>query len=253
MRLVTLNCNGIRAADKKGLAGYLAELSADIICLQEVRAAVDQIPGPYVTRPAYWLPAVKGGYSGVGVLTDHPLQQIRTGVGNPDFDEEGRVQRLDFADWSLINVYIPSGSSSDLRQAAKYRFLDLFADYVRQVLQEQPRLLVCGDFNIAHHPIDLKNWKTNQNTSGFLLDERAWLTRFAELGLEDVVRRLAGAQTAVYTWWSQRAGARQRDVGWRLDYHWASPQLAAGALSYQVPRLPIFSDHAPVIIDYRWS
>jgi exodeoxyribonuclease-3 len=180
------------------------------------------------------------------------LEQIHTGLGDPQFDQEGRIQRLDFADWSLVNVYIPSGSAGEHRQAAKYQFLEKFLDYIRQVLRDQPRLVVCGDFNIAHQPIDLKNWKTNQNTSGFLPEERAWMTRFADLGFEDVVRRLAGPETPVYSWWSQRAGARQRDVGWRLDYHWASPPLAAGARTFQIPRLPIFSDHAPVVIEYQW-
>lgn len=251
MRLVSLNCNGIRSADKKGLADYLNDLAADVVCLQEVRATPEQLP-TWANQPhAAWLPAAKNGYSGVGVLAQHPWQALQTGLGNPEFDSEGRLQRCDFDDWTLINVYIPSGSSSPERQAAKFRFLALFHDYISQLLLQQPRVVVCGDFNIAHQPIDLKNWKTNQGTSGFLPEERQWLTQFADLGLVDVVRRLAGPETAVYSWWSQRAGSRQRDVGWRLDYHWASPALADTAVAFQIPRLPVFSDHAPVVIDYQ--
>ncbi|MBL8854221.1 MAG: exodeoxyribonuclease III [Planctomycetaceae bacterium] len=253
MRLVTLNCNGIRAADKKGLRDFLTSLAADIVCFQEVRATTDQIP-TWANQPqSFWLPAVKNGYSGVGVVTQHAVQRVRTGIGDPQVDEEGRVQRLDFKDWTLINAYFPSGSAGEHRQNAKYHFLNKFDQYIRHVMAEQPRLLVCGDFNIAHHPIDLKNWKSNQTTSGFLPEERQWLTDFSSLGFVDVVRRLAGSETAVYSWWSQRAGSRQRDVGWRLDYQWASPDLAAGATAFQIPREPVFSDHAPVVVDYQWS
>lgn len=252
MRLVTLNCNGIRAADKKGLRDFLANLAADVVCLQEVRATTDQIPAWANEPQAFWLPAVKSGYSGVGVVTSQTVKKVQPGIGDPQVDDEGRVQRLDFADWTLINAYFPSGSAGEHRQTAKYYFLKQFRNYIERILVTQPRLLVCGDFNIAHHPIDLKNWKSNQTTSGFLPEERQWLTDFSSLGFVDVVRTLAGADAAVYSWWSQRAGSRQRDVGWRLDYQWASPALAAGAVAFQIPRLPVFSDHAPVVVDYRW-
>jgi exodeoxyribonuclease III len=252
MRLVTLNCNGIRAADKKGLREYLTELAADIVCFQEVRATTAQIPEWAKQAEAFWLPAIKSGYSGVGVLTSKTVERVLTGVGDVMIDDEGRVQRLDFADWTLINAYFPSGSAGEHRQAAKFHFLEKFRHYIEAVVAQQPRTIVCGDFNIAHHPIDLKNWKSNQTTSGFLPEERQWLTDFSRLGFVDVVRTLAGAETAVYSWWSQRAGARQRDVGWRLDYQWATPSLAAGAVAFQIPRLPVFSDHAPVVVDYQW-
>lgn len=253
MRLVTLNCNGIRAADKKGLREFLESLAADVVCFQEVRATAAQIPEWARERQAYWLPAVKSGYSGVGVVTSQLVQRVQTGIGDAQVDDEGRVQRLDFADWTLVNAYFPSGSSGEHRQIAKFHFLERFRRYIEGVVAEQPRVLVCGDFNIAHQKIDLKNWKSNQDTSGFLPEERQWLTEFSSLGFIDVVRTLAGAETAVYSWWSQRAGSRQRDVGWRLDYQWASPELAARAMSFQIPRLPVFSDHAPVIVDYRWD
>lgn len=252
MRLVTLNCNGIRAADKKGLREFLAELGADIVCFQEVRATSEQIPAWANESQAYWLPALKNGYSGVGVVTNLPVQNVKTGIADRQVDEEGRVQRIDFVDWTLINAYFPSGSSGEHRQAAKFHFLDKFRRYIKALVTKQPRLLVCGDFNIAHHPIDLKNWKSNQTTSGFLPEERQWLTDFESLGFVDVVRSLAGPEAAIYSWWSQRAGSRQRDVGWRLDYQWASPELAKKASAFQIPRLPVFSDHAPVVVDYRW-
>lgn len=252
MRLVTLNCNGIRAADKKGLREFLLELGADVVCFQEVRATGDQIPAWANEPQAYWLPALKSGYSGVGVVTKLPVQKVKTGIADPQVDDEGRVQRIDFADWTLVNAYFPSGSSGEHRQAAKFYFLDKFRSYIEALLTERPRLLVCGDFNIAHHQIDLKNWKSNQTASGFLPEERQWLTDFESLGFVDVVRVLAGPEAAVYSWWSQRAGSRQRDVGWRLDYQWASPELAKKATAFQIPRLPIFSDHAPVVVDYYW-
>ncbi|MBL8889011.1 MAG: exodeoxyribonuclease III [Planctomycetaceae bacterium] len=253
MRLVTLNCNGIRAADKKGLRDFLTELRADVVCLQEVRAVGEQIPGWANEPQAFWLPAQKSGYSGVGVMTKLAVQSVKTGINDLQVDEEGRVQRIDFSDWTLINAYFPSGSSGEHRQAAKFHFLTKFRSYIEELLPQRPQLLVCGDFNIAHHPIDLKNWKTNQTTSGFLPEERQWLTDFEKLGFVDVIRSLAGPGAAVYSWWSQRAGSRQRDVGWRLDYQWASPELAKKATAFQIPRLPVFSDHAPVVVDYQWE
>lgn len=250
MRLVSLNCNGIRAAFKKGLHEYLDELAADIVCLQEVRANEDQIPGLLCQGQTDWLVAEKGGYSGVGVISQRPIRSVRHGLGESDFDREGRVQRLDFDDFSVVNVYIPSGTTGDVRQQKKYEFLELFLEYVQQVIDEQPATVVLGDFNIAHQEIDLKNWKTNRKTSGFLPEEREWLTRFSQLGLRDVVREMAGPETAIYSWWSQRAGARQRDVGWRLDYHWATESLAKRTQAFRIDRLPVFSDHAPVVVDY---
>jgi len=251
MRLVSLNCNGIRAAFKKGLPDYLEELKADVVCLQEVRAKEDQIPSLFCSGVTHWLEAEKGGYSGVGVISQLPIQSVKHGIGDKDFDREGRVQRLDFEDFTVINVYIPSGTTGDVRQTEKYRFLDLFYKYVRKVIKQQPATVIVGDFNIAHHEIDLKNWKTNRKTSGFLPEEREWLTQFSGLGLRDVVRDLAGPDTSVYSWWSQRAGARDRDVGWRLDYHWATETMAQRGTDYRIDRLPVFSDHAPVVVDYQ--
>lgn len=253
MRLLSLNCNGIRAAFKKGLPEYLEQAAADIVCLQEVRAREDQIPTLFYEGTTHWLEAEKGGYSGVGVIANLPLESVQNGLGDDLFDREGRVQRLNFQDFTVINVYIPSGTTGDVRQTEKYRFLDLFYDYVQQVIAQQPATVVVGDFNIAHHEIDLKNWKTNRKTSGFLPDERDWLTRFSELGLRDVVREMAGPETSIYSWWSQRAGARDRDVGWRLDYHWATDVLANRTQDYRIDRLPVYSDHAPVIVDYDWK
>jgi len=250
MRLVSLNCNGIRAAFKKGLAEFLEQTQADVVCLQEVRAKEAQIPTMFLRGEHHWLEAEKGGYSGVGVISELPILNVRHGIGDPLFDTEGRVQKIEFEKFTVVNVYIPSGTTGDVRQTEKYRFLDLFYDYVSDVIRKQPRTIICGDFNIAHHEIDLKNWKTNKNTSGFLEDERSWLTKFSTLGLTDVVRQLAGPEQSVYSWWSQRAGARDRDVGWRLDYQWATQPLASKCTAFEIPRIPVFSDHAPVIVDF---
>lgn len=254
---MTLNCNGIRAAYKKGLANFLEIAQADVVCLQEVRASEAQLPamfggGNWFSDVAcHWFPAQKGGYSGVGVISRLPILQVSCGMGDALFDGEGRVQRIDFKKFTVVNAYFPSGTSGEDRQAEKFRFLDLFFPYIEQVISEQPRTLVVGDFNIAHQAIDLKNWKSNQKTSGFLPEERDWLTRFSELGFQDVVRNLAGPQTEIYSWWSQRSGARERNVGWRLDYQWATKKVAVKSQRFEITRHPLLSDHAPVTVDYQ--
>jgi len=245
-----MNVNGIRSAHRKGLATTLAEQDPDVVCLQEVRAGIDQVPRLGLPHTAQWLPAERKGYSGVGTLTRAAPASTVTGMGSPEFDSEGRVIRTDLPGLSVINVYAPSGTTGAVRQAAKYRFMALFVDYLDVVLLEGREVLVCGDINIAHQQIDLKNWRTNQHNSGFLPEERAWFGSLLERGLVDVVRALAGPETAVYSWWTARAGARERDIGWRIDYQLATPKLAAHATGYSIPRLPLLSDHAPVIVDY---
>jgi exodeoxyribonuclease III len=251
VRVVSLNVNGLRAAERKGVRALLAELEADVIALQEVRAGEGQRPPPLAGYAEVWHPAERPGYSGVGTLARSGFEAVRVGIGDPAFDAEGRVLRTDLAGGVvLVNVYVPSGSAGPHRQASKMAFLERFLPYLRALAEEGREVLVVGDINIAHAEIDLKNWRTNGQTSGFLPDERAWFGRVLELGYVDVVRHLAGPDTAVYTWWSQRAGARERDVGWRIDHHLATPGLAARAVRYEVPRLPVVSDHAPVVVDY---
>ncbi len=251
VRVVALNVNGIRAAARKGLGPLLTELDGDVVALQEVRALAHQRPAPPEGYAAAWHEADRPGYSGVGTLARHGFAAVRPGIGDAEIDGEGRVLRTDLPKGvALVNVYAPSGSAGDHRQAAKMRFLARFLPYLEALAAEGREALVVGDVNIAHAEIDLKNWRSNRRTPGFLPEERAWLSEVLALGYVDVVRRLAGPDTAVYSWWSQRAGARERDVGWRIDLQLATPGLAATARRFLVPRLPVVSDHAPVVVDY---
>ncbi|MEZ4608395.1 MAG: exodeoxyribonuclease III [Deinococcales bacterium] len=250
MRIVSFNVNGIRAAYNKGAWDYLKSLAPDYVCLQEVRA--DEGQNPLTSLEDYhhqWLAAEKKGYSGVGILSQERPCEICRGIRHPEWDKEGRVLRADFESFSLISVYIPSGSSGDPRQVAKMDFLAHFYRYVQDLIKEKRDYVICGDMNIAHQPIDLTNWKSNQKNSGFLPEERQWFSEFLALGLVDVSRQLLGNE-AMYSWWSLRSGARARNIGWRLDYQFATPHIAQKARVLEIPREPIFSDHAPVLIEY---
>lgn len=250
MRVISLNVNGIRSSANKGLMDKLAEFDADVICLQEVRAQPEQLPPLLPGYQAFWHPAQKPGYSGVGTLVKRAPDQVVIGMGQADIDAEGRILRTDFGDLTIINVYCPSGTSGDVRQTIKMSFLARFLPFLTELAAQGREVLVCGDVNIAHHEIDLKNWRGNVKNSGFLPEERAWVSELLASGYRDVVRELAGPETAIYSWWSNRGGARERDVGWRIDYHLATPGWASKAKAYQIPRLPVLSDHAPVVVDY---
>ncbi|HEU4742168.1 MAG TPA: exodeoxyribonuclease III [Meiothermus sp.] len=251
MRITTLNVNGIRSACAKGLAPWLEAHQADVICLQEVRASEDHIPLLLPGHHTYWHLAARPGYSGVGLLSRKKPKRIVYGMGNPLYDAEGRVLRADFADYSMISVYVPSGASSPERQAFKMQFLPAFLQHVAALAREGRELIICGDINIAHKPIDLKNWRSNQKNSGFLPEERAWMDELLGSGFVDTFRQLVGPQAAYYSWWSNRGRARENDVGWRLDYHLTTPGIAHAAHSPAIHKEPFFSDHAPVTIDYR--
>jgi exodeoxyribonuclease III len=252
MRVLTLNVNGIRSATAKGIVSWLAESGADVICLQEVRALPDQIPPEWKMLGYYmeWYPAEKLGYSGVALLSKTKPKKVTRGFKS-DFDKEGRVLQADFGDLSVVSTYIPSGSSSPERLALKLRFMDEFFPHCRKLLKSKRELIFCGDINIAHQPIDLKNWRANQKNSGFLPEERAWLTKFLELGYQDTYRQQVGPDAAHYSWWSARGKARENNVGWRLDYHFTTPAINAVAHSPIIHPTPLFSDHAPVVIDYK--
>ena len=258
LRIITLNLNGIRSAVRKGLLPWLAAQNADVVCLQELKAQHadldDGLLAPAGLHAAYHC-AEKPGYSGVGLLSRRPPDRVEEGIGVPEFDAEGRYLRADFGPLSVVSLYLPSGSSSEERQAAKFRFMDVFLPHLAELRASGREVVVCGDWNIAHKEIDLKNWKSNQKNSGFLPEERAWLSRvFDEQGWVDAYRRLHPEATGdAYTWWSNRGQAWAKNVGWRLDYQVATPGIAATARLAAVYKDERFSDHAPLTIDYDWT
>ena len=260
-KLTSLNLNGIRSAATKGVETWLEAHAPDCICVQEIKAQQGDLAGRFEVlagMQGHFHLAEKKGYSGVGVYTRHAPSDVVTGFGMAEFDAEGRFVELRFdtpaRKFSVISCYFPSGSSGPERQEAKFRFLDGFFP-VLQRLKAEREFILCGDVNIAHQQIDLKNWKSNQKNSGFLPEERAWMTRvLTEGGLVDVYRLLQpGAQDAAYTWWSNRGQAYAKNVGWRLDYHLATPAIAETARREAIYKDQKFSDHAPITIEYDWK
>ena len=257
MKIITLNLNGIRAATRKGLFKWMARTRADVVCVQELKAQDGDLDGVMRAPGAfrgYFHHAEKKGYSGVGIYCRREPDRVAAGVGNREADSEGRYLRADFGKLSVISVYLPSGSSGAHRQASKFRFMEYFFPHLKKLAAEGREVLLCGDWNIAHKEIDLKNWRSNQKNSGFLPEERAWLGRvFDDLGWVDVYRRLHPATTGeAYTWWSNRGQAWAKNVGWRIDYHIATPKLAASARRAAIYKTQRFSDHAPLTIDYDY-
>ena len=258
LRIITLNLNGIRSAWNKGLAGWLASQNADVICLQELKAQKADLSNEMVTPPGYhafYHCAEKKGYSGVGLWCRNKPDSVTEGIGHAEFDAEGRYLRADFGDLAVVSLYVPSGSSSPERQAAKFRFLDVFYPHLVALAKCGREVVVCADWNIAHREIDLKNWKSNQKNSGFLPEERAWMGKvLSDAGWVDVFRQLyPECGEDGYTWWSNRGQAWARNVGWRLDYQLATPALAATAQVASVYKQQRFSDHAPLTIDFNRS
>ncbi len=253
MRVITLNLNGIRSAAEKGYFYWQRRQAADVICLQEVRALPEQIPDAARSTRRYhavFQPAAKKGYSGVAIYARKRPDRVVSALGWPGWDEEGRYLRADFGPLSVVSLYIPSGSSGEERQAAKYRFLDRLYGHLSELQKERRSFILCGDWNIAHRNIDLENWRSNQKNSGFLPEERAWLDRvFDELGWVDAFRVVNQAPRQ-YTWWSNRGRAYEKDVGWRLDYQIVSPDLRAKVKAASIYRRRRFSDHAPLVMDY---
>jgi exodeoxyribonuclease III len=259
LRLVSLNLNGIRSAATKGFEAWAESVSVDCMGVQEIKAQAEHVEGRFESvagMKGHFHYAEKKGYSGVGLYTRKAPSDVRIGFGSPEFDAEGRwvEARFDTAKrkLSIISCYFPSGSSSEERQQAKFRFLALMAPHLQKLKAEREFILV-GDVNIAHQEIDLKNWKSNQKNSGFLPEERAWMTHAldasAGLGLVDVFRTL-NTQPEQYTWWSARGQAWANNVGWRIDYHLATPGIAAKAMREHIYIAQRFSDHAPLVIDY---
>lgn len=256
MRIITLNCNGIRSAHRKGFYDWLEQQQADIVCLQETKAQAG-ILEPALREPpgwhTYFVDAEKPGYSGVAVFSRHPPDAVVRGLGWTDFDREGRYLQLDFGRLSVASLYLPSGSSSELRQAAKFDFLARYMPVLRAHRALDREFVLCGDWNIAHKEIDLKNWRSNQKNSGFLPEERAWLDElFDEVGWVDAFRVVNQAADQ-YTWWSNRGQARAKNVGWRIDYHVVTPGLRDAVSAAAIYTAAPFSDHAPLTIDYGFT
>ncbi|MFZ9086010.1 MAG: exodeoxyribonuclease III [Steroidobacteraceae bacterium] len=254
MRIITLNCNGIRSAARKGLFDWLGHQRADLLCLQETKAQEHQLDhGDF--RPAgftgYYFDAEKKGYSGVAIFSRREPDELIRGFGVEEFDREGRYLEARFGGLSVVSLYLPSGSSGPHRQASKFRFLEAFLPYLKALKRKRRDYIFCGDLNIAHKEIDLRNWKSNQKNSGFLPEERAWLDQvFDDLGYVDAFREV-DARPDQYTWWSNRGQAWAKNVGWRIDYQVVSPSLAGTARSARIYKDQRFSDHAPLIMDYE--
>ena len=254
MRVITLNVNGIRSAASKGLFPWLAQQQADVICLQEVRAREDQFAGHDISLPGYhaaYYPAERPGYAGVALYSREKPERLVRGFGVAEFDNEGRYLEAQFPGLSVVSLYLPSGSSGPERQQSKDRFLKKFLPLLRALKRRRRQYLLCGDWNIAHRAIDLKNWKANQKNSGFLPHERAWLDElFDDGGYLDAFRAV-NTEPDQYTWWSNRGQSWAKNVGWRIDYQIASPGLAGAARAAHIYKATRFSDHAPLIMDYE--
>lgn len=253
MHIISVNLNGIRSAANKGFFAWMAQQDADVICLQELKAQATDMTSEMIQPigyQGYFHYAEKKGYSGVGIYCREQPLNVVVGLGIPEFDAEGRYLRLDFADFSVVSLYLPSGSSGEERQAVKFKFMAAFMPHLRELRASGREVVICGDWNIAHQEIDLKNWRGNKKNSGFLPEERAWLSElFDEVGFVDVYRRLYPTQVS-YTWWSNRGQAYANDVGWRIDYQIATLGLAQRAQSAQVYKMQRFSDHAPLMVVY---
>lgn len=255
MKVISFNANGIRSAAKKGFYEWLKRQEADFVCIQETKAQIDQLTSDPTYFPSEfhceYYDAVKKGYSGVAIYARKKPLQVVKGLGFDYCDTEGRYIQFDYPDLSVISLYLPSGSSGDARQVIKYDFLARFADHLQVLKATGRELIICGDYNIAHKQIDIKNWRGNQKNSGFLPDERAWMDRlFNELGYVDAFR-LRNQAEEEYTWWSNRGQARANNVGWRIDYQVITPGLAEHVINVDIFRDTLFSDHAPLLIDYQ--
>ncbi|MDJ0655557.1 MAG: exodeoxyribonuclease III [Xanthomonadales bacterium] len=254
MRIITLNANGIRAAQRKGFFDWLAGQDADVVCIQETKAQLDQLKLPdfFPFEHCYYHDAEKKGYSGVALYSRHEPDRVQAGLGRDAFDREGRWLQADFGQLSVVSLYMPSGSSSEERQAVKFEVMDWMMPLLEDMARDGREYLICGDWNIAHKAIDLKNWRGNQKNSGFLPEERAWMDAlFDQAGWVDAFRRVDQREEQ-YTWWSNRGQAWAKNVGWRIDYQIGTPGIAQTARAVDIYKDERFSDHAPLIMDYDW-
>lgn len=248
IKIVSINVNGIRSATSKGLVEWIKINDPDIICFQEIKANEADIPLEIKELSQYkqfWNPAAKKGYSGVGIMTKIEPNAMRNRFKIEEYDAEGRLLMLDFHDFTLISAYFPSGTTGDLRQAFKEKFLEDFYELILELKQSGKRLIITGDVNICHKPIDIHNPVSNKNSSGFLPHERQWMDRFFEMGFCDAFREV-NQEPHQYTWWSFRSGARSKNLGWRIDYHLVDKDLRPRVRNYKIHADVVLSDHCPI-------
>ena len=256
MRVISVNTNGIRAANKKGFFDWLKKVDADVICIQETKAQIDQLTDPVFMPEGYYCEyhdAEKKGYSGVAIYSKVEPKKVIKGIGWHDIDVEGRYIEFQFGKLSVISLYMHSGSSGEERQQVKFDFMDRFMPYLQSLRRKRREFIICGDWNIAHKKIDIRNWRSNQKNSGFLPEEREWMTQlFDEVGFVDAFR-VVNQEEHQYTWWSNRGQAWANNTGWRIDYQIITPKLKDAVQSADIYKDERFSDHAPLIIDYAWD
>lgn len=252
MKIITYNVNGLRSALSKGFTDWLEQEQPDVVCLQETKAQPDQIPTlefEALGYQSYFFSAKKRGYSGVAILTRIKPDQVVYGMNMPQYDNEGRFLRADYGDLSIVSVYHPSGSSGDERQAFKMVWLEDFQQYVKALEKERRKLILCGDYNICHRPIDIHDPVRNANKSGFLPEEREWMSRFLNVGFIDTFRHFHPEEAEQYTWWSFRANARANNKGWRLDYCMANEEMRPLLKSACILPEVKHSDHCPAVLE----
>ena len=251
MKIISYNINGIRAALKKGLDQWIETTQPDVLCLQEIKAREEQFDTTVFTDlgyKCYWFSAQKPGYSGTAILSKKEPNSVTYGMNHPDYDNEGRVLRIDFDDVSVISVYMPSGSSGGLRQDFKFKFLDDFYGYISDLKESVPNLIIAGDYNICHEAIDIHDPIRNAKVSGFLPEERLWISNFMNLGFIDSFRYL-NSQPHSYSWWSYRANSRANNKGWRIDYNMVSETLKPLIESSYILDQIYHSDHCPIVVE----
>jgi exodeoxyribonuclease-3 len=252
-RVISVNVNGIRAAARKGFFEWLSTMEPDVVCIQETRAQHHQLTDPCFAPDGYhcyYEDAVRKGYSGVAIYSRHRPDAVVRGFGVAEFDDEGRYLELRLGKLRIVSLYLPSGSSGEARQESKFRFLDAFVPHLDSLKQSGAEYILCGDWNIAHKEIDLRNWRANRTNSGFLPEERQWLDEL--FGTHDFVDafRTVNSEPDQYTWWSNRGRAWEKNVGWRIDYHIITSALADRVRCADIYKARRFSDHAPLTIDY---